>query len=94
MFIARAVSTGKSYEWEPISSMPTLETDSEAFKSYMTIHGQAHYDSFQMSPEGAPEPPPHPPLDTVHSPRHDAESVYWVLSAAMLIYLLIEIISR
>jgi hypothetical protein len=61
--------------------MPTLGTDSEAYRAYKTIRGLATYNSYKLDteletrPKGSASSYP----STIHSAYHDAESVYWVL---------------
>ena len=85
MYIARAVSSGTLCDWMPIPPMPSLRLDSDAFRAYIEIHGQTQYDAFKILPEDGPRPErtmKRP--DTVHSAKHDAESVYWVMVVFLL----------
>lgn len=82
MFIARAVSSGMPGKWAFIDPMPAFDPSSKAYAAYIAIHGQDIYDwythlDFDTHRDKLMCP-------TVHHPRHDAESVYWILVVFLL----------
>jgi len=61
--------------------MPLLEQGSNAHAAYMEIHGDALYKLQEFSPELKSKPKRSANINDFvrHQPRHDAESVYWIL---------------
>ena len=83
MFIARAVSAGYPIWGGEIPPMPNLTPGSEAHKAYIEIFGEERYESFKMDGSTSRDPEIEN-VKTIHRPRHDAESVYWVLVVFLL----------
>ncbi|KZV79833.1 hypothetical protein EXIGLDRAFT_846136 [Exidia glandulosa HHB12029] len=80
MPVARRVSTRGSV---PAEAIPELT--GTALESYTATHGTAHYEEQSALHEGSNIPSRVPEeVPIVHAPRHDAESVWWMLVVFML----------
>jgi hypothetical protein len=84
MFIARAVSAGYPIWDGDIPPMPHLEPGSKPHKAYIEIFGENRYESFKIAHGEVPRDPKIRTTKTIHHPRHDAESVYWILVVFLL----------
>ncbi len=91
MYIARSVCSGRVQEYGmAMSAVPMPNLTGAARDLYVKAYGQKRYDEFtektSSTVHGAipPHTLPDPIPPFVHRPRHDAESIFWTMFAALL----------